>query len=106
MSTECLLLYVTASSAKEAQRIARETVEQKLAACANIIPGMKSVYRWQGAVEEADEWVVILKTSKEMESACITEVVNLHSYECPCVVSLNISGGNPGYLSWLGEQVQ
>jgi len=99
------MLYVTASSETEAQRIARSVVEKKLAACANIIPGMQSIYRWKGEIEEAEEWLVLLKTTGQLETDCTREIVNLHTYECPCVVSFNLTGGNEGYLEWMKAQL-
>ena len=104
MALDCKLLYVTASSESEARRIAHELVAMRLAACANILPGMQSVYRWKGQVEEAEECVLILKTCTKHEQACIDAVVGMHSYDTPCVLSLDIRGGNPAFLEWIEQE--
>lgn len=96
--------YVTASSREEASAIAEAVVGARLAACANILDGMESVYWWQGKLTRSQEAVLILKTRAELVEALIAKVKSLHSYTCPCVVALPVVAGNPAYLEWLGAE--
>jgi periplasmic divalent cation tolerance protein len=93
--------YVTAGSAEEADRLARTIVAERLAACANIIPGMRSVYWWEGAIGEAAETVVLFKTRADRFEALAARAKELHSYDCPCVVALPVTAGLPAYLGWI-----
>jgi len=95
-------VYITAKDEAEAREIGRVLVEEKLAACVNIHP-IKSIYRWQGAIEEADEVAMDAKTRAELVDKLIERVKELHSYEVPCIVSLLIEKGNPDYLKWISE---
>jgi len=101
---DALFVYVTVGDREAALEIGRALVEARLAACANVIDGMESIYRWQGAVEQAREAVLILKTRSDLLEALTEQVSALHAYECPCVVALPIQGGNPAYLDWIVEQ--
>ncbi len=96
--------YVTAGSREEALKIGRALVEQRLAACANVIAGMTSVYWWESALEEATEAVLVLKTRAELVPRLTDRVKELHSYDCPCVVAWTIDDGNPDYLRWVREE--
>ena len=98
--------YVTAGSPEEARSLARTLVAERLAACANILDGMSSLYWWQGKLEEAAESVVILKTRSELVPALTERVKQLHSYACPCVVALPIGDGNPDYLRWIESETR
>jgi periplasmic divalent cation tolerance protein len=95
------LVYMTAASRDEAKKIGRVLVEERLAACANVIDGMESVYWWQGKLTEDKETVLIAKTQAELVPALTERVKTLHSYAVPCVVALPILTGNPAYLQWL-----
>jgi periplasmic divalent cation tolerance protein len=97
--------YVTCADRAQAVAIGRALVEERLAACVNLIPGMHAIYRWQGAVEEADEVVLVAKTTAASVAALTDRVRALHSYTCPCVVVLPIVAGNPDYLAWLAGAV-
>lgn len=97
--------YITCASAEEARRIGRVLVEERLAACANMIGGMRSVYRWQGQIEEDEETILIAKTRGELMDALIARVRELHSYDVPCVVELPLARGNEDYLRWISESV-
>ncbi len=99
---EIRFVYMTAGSLEEARRIGRELIESRLAACVNILPGMQSVYRWEGKIEEAAEVVVIAKTTAPRVAALAERVKSLHSYDCPCVVSLKVDGGHQPFLDWIG----
>ena len=98
-------VYMTAGSLEEARRIGRELVESRLAACVNILPGMQSIYRWEGKIEAADEVVVIAKTTASRVPELTAKVKSLHSYDCPCVVSLKVEGGHQPFLDWIGANV-
>ncbi len=98
-------VYITCSDAEQAKRMALALVEEGLAACANIIPGMRSVYRWKGAVEQAEEAVLIAKTTEDMAGPLTDRVRDLHSYECPCIEMLPVADGNPDFLRWIEDSV-
>jgi periplasmic divalent cation tolerance protein len=103
---ELVFVYITAGSRDEAMRIGRTLVEERLAACVNILGGMTSIYRWQGAVETAEETVLVAKTRAGLFDRLTARVKELHSYDVPCVVELPIGRGNPDYLDWLGDAVR
>lgn len=98
-------VYVTTRNKEEARKIGRAIVEEKLAACANIIDGMESVYHWNGNIESGNECVLIFKTSYSNVSRLTEKVKELHSYDVPCVISLNLAEqeGNSEYLDWIIE---
>jgi periplasmic divalent cation tolerance protein len=98
-----VIAYVTAKDKAQALSIGRALVEERLAACVNVIDNIASVYRWEGEICEDGEAVLIAKTSAEKFEALTERVKQLHTYTCPCVVSIPITGGNKGYLDWLGE---
>jgi len=104
MDTEFCILYVTAASEAEANRLAHVLVERRLAACGNILTRMQSVYRWQGEMCEASEVVLLLKTRTALADAAQALIQAEHPYECPCIVRLPITGGNPDYLAWLAAE--
>ena len=99
-------VYITCSSKEEALTIGKTLVRERLAACANILPGMTSCYWWEGEVQEDTEVVLILKSRAGLAEKLIERVKALHSYEVPCVVFLPILEGNPDYLKWLGEETK
>ncbi|MBI3998629.1 MAG: divalent-cation tolerance protein CutA [Armatimonadetes bacterium] len=102
---EPLVVLVTAGSADEAGRIAQALVDERLAACVNVVPGLRSIYRWQGQVESADETLLIVKTTRDVLPALTARVQALHSYTVPEVIAFPVVGGSAAYLDWLGEQV-
>ena len=99
MST--VMVYVTAGSRAEATTIGRTIVEERLAACANVVPEITSYYWWEDAVHEDSEASLILKTREELVEKVISRVKELHSYDCPCVVSFSIAAGNEDFLNWI-----
>lgn len=101
--TEFILVYITAKNLEEARSIASKLVEEKLVACANVIPKIESVFRWKGRIEKQDEAAIIAKTKKDLSERLVKRVKELHSYETPCIITLPIEGGNPDFLKWLGE---
>lgn len=99
-----MFVYATAGDVAEALRIGRALVEERLAACANVLDGVRSVYWWQGAVQEGGEAVLILKTTDDRLGALIDRVCALHSYDCPCIEALPVVGGNQGFLDWVASE--
>ena len=99
------LVYITSEDETEAGEIARALVSERLAACVNIHP-IRSVFRWEGKVEESAEFALLVKTRTELVDTIIKRVKELHSYEVPCVLSIPIDGGNPDFLQWLGESTE
>jgi periplasmic divalent cation tolerance protein len=99
-------VYITAASRGEAETIARALVEGGLAACVNILPGVRSVYRWQGRAEETDETVMIAKSRAALFPALAEKVKGLSSYACPCIVAWPIATGDAAYLEWLGKELK
>ncbi|MEE8445521.1 MAG: divalent-cation tolerance protein CutA, partial [Alphaproteobacteria bacterium] len=95
------LIYITAASADEAATIARTLVAERLAACANVFPPVRSFYWWEGKVQDDAEVVLIAKTRAALVPRLIERVKALHSYDCPCVVALPIEAGNPEFLAWI-----
>lgn len=91
---------------EEAKLISITLVKEKLAACANILPGMTSVFWWEGEVQEGNEVVIIAKTTAALFSELEQRVKELHSYDCPCIVSLAVEGGSQEFLDWIEESVK
>jgi periplasmic divalent cation tolerance protein len=100
-----LVCLVTAASLEEAHRIARALVEERLAACVNVLPGVRSVYRWEGTVEEAEEILLVVKTVPERFDAMRDRVLSLHSYQVPEVVALPVHAAASAYERWVQESV-
>ena len=101
---DSVFVYVTTATIEQARTIGRRLVEDRLAACANVLPAMESIYRWQGAIETTQESVLILKTRAALVDQLAARVHELHSYDCPCVLALPILAGNPAYLRWIEEE--
>ncbi len=102
---EIRFVYMTVGDAQEAAAIGRELVESRLAACVNILPSMHAIYRWKGDLEEDSEVVMIVKTTQQRMPALIEKVRSLHSYSCPCIVSLPVVEGHTPFLEWVKSQV-
>ncbi len=101
---EFIIVYVTAGSPAEGDRLARALVDERLAACVNRIATMQSVYRWEGKLEQSEEQLLIIKTQKRLFAALEKRVRELHSYSVPEIVALPIIEGSQDYLRWLGDQ--
>jgi periplasmic divalent cation tolerance protein len=99
-------VYVVFASADEAERIGRLVVEERLAACVNILGSIRSIYRWKGEVETADEVASIFKTSEEQAGALITRIAGLHSYDVPCITSWPIDKILGSYADWVEDNVR
>jgi len=100
------MVYVTVSNRDEALTIAKSVVGERLAACANILDRVTSIYWWEDTLQEDTESVLILKTRRAWVDTLTTRIKALHSYDCPCVVALNIEDGNPDYLNWIINETQ
>lgn len=96
-------VYAVFANAEEAERIGRGMVEERLAACINILGPVRSIYRWQGAVETADEVAAIFKTSHAQADALITRIAALHSYEVPCIATWSIDKILGSYAEWVED---
>jgi periplasmic divalent cation tolerance protein len=92
---------VTAGSIENAEQIARALVEERLAACVNIVPGVRSIYRWQGQIADEAEWLLVMKSTRGRYAALEARVRELHSYAVPEVIALTIAEGSRPYLDWL-----
>ena len=99
-----VVLYITVPNREEGLRIGRALVEEKLAACANVIDGLTSIFRWEWAVQEESEALLIAKTDRNLVDAASDLVKLEHSYDCPCVVALPIIGGNQDFIGWISAE--
>lgn len=101
---EARFVYVTCANREEALKVGRTVVEKRLAACANILDNMTSIYWWEGKLTEDSETVLVFKSHAELMDELIATVKAVHGYSVPCVVALPILEGNPDYLTWLEEE--
>ena len=99
----CIIVFITASSNKEADLIANSLVKSNLAACVNIIPGIKSVYTWKDKKETAKEYLLLVKTKKSCFAKLKKQVKSLHSYDTPEIISIEIENADTKYLNWIKE---
>lgn len=106
MTDDSMLVYVTAPNRQEALALARAVVSERLAACANLLGDITSVYWWDGKLNEDAEVALVLKTRADLVEALTERLRALHSYACPCVVALPIASGNPDFLSWIAAETQ
>ena len=101
-----VFVYITAGDKTEARAIGRELIEANLAACVNIFDPMNSMYRWQGEVHDEQETVLIAKTTEEKIAALQDKVLDIHSYDCPCILVFPVSAGHAPYMAWIKDQVR
>lgn len=104
--TDKRIVLSTAGSEEEARKIANALVERQLAACVNIVPQIESVYRWQGKMESAREWLLLIKTRAEKFAAVRDAIRELHSYDLPECISINIEDGSAAYLEWIAANIK
>src|SRR5437870_3678664 len=102
--TDKIVILSTCDSEEQATRVARHLVEQRLAACVNILGGARSIYRWKDEIEEAAEWVLVIKSRRDLLAAVRAEISKIHSYEVPEVLSLQVVDGSESYLAWLDRE--
>lgn len=100
------MLYITASGEEEARTISRVLVSERLVSCVNILGGMNSLYWWEGKIQDDREAVIIAKTRETLVTDVIARVKGLHSYDCPCIVSLPVLDGNADYLDWVRAETR
>lgn len=103
--TDKIVVLSTCASPEDAARIARSLVEKKLAACVNVMPAIRSFYRWQGAIEDDQESLLVIKSSRGLFDQLRVEIEKLHSYEVPEVIAVPIVDGSEGYLEWLDREL-
>jgi periplasmic divalent cation tolerance protein len=98
-----LSVYAVFADGEEAEHIGRTVIEERLAACINILPTMRSIYRWKGEIETADEVAAILKTSDDRANALIARIAALHSYDVPCIVAWPVDKVLGSYAAWIDD---
>ncbi len=98
-----IVVIVTASNEDEAAKIGKSLVDERLAACANIVPKIRSIYRWEGAVQDESEALMLIKTTDGAFDALVSRVKELHSYSVPEIIALPIGAGSSDYLQWIEE---
>lgn len=103
--TDKIVVLSTCASAEEAARVARALVEKRLAACVNVLSGVRSVYRWKEAIEDEEEVLLVIKTSRALLDELKGEIERLHSYEVPEVIALAVVDGSERYLAWMSREL-
>jgi len=103
--TDKIVVLTACDSEMLAEQLARHLVERRVAACVNILPMARSIYRWQGKIEDAGEWVLLIKSRRDQFAALRTEIQKLHTYEVPEVIALPVVDGSEAYLDWLDGQL-
>jgi periplasmic divalent cation tolerance protein len=103
--TNKIVVLTTCGSAEEGETLARKLVESRMAACVNLIPQIRSFYRWQGKVEDATEWLLVVKTTRDKFEELRMILEAAHSYELPEVLALPVVAGSPTYLAWLDREL-
>jgi periplasmic divalent cation tolerance protein len=103
--TEKIVVFTNCGSEEEALRVARALVESRLAACVNILPGVRSVYPWKGAVQEDNEWMLVIKSTRPLFDQLSAALRKAHSYEIPEVLALAVVDGSQEYLDWMDREM-
>jgi periplasmic divalent cation tolerance protein len=103
--TDKIVVLTTCDSEKQAAQLAHHLVELRLAACVNILPKARSIYRWQEKIEDAGEWVLLIKSRRDLLAALRAEIQKIHTYEVPEVIALPVVDGSEAYLGWLDGQL-
>ena len=103
--TDKIVVLTTCDSEMLAEQLARHLVERRVAACVNILPRARSIYRWQEKIEDSSEWVLLIKSRRDLFAALRAEIQRLHTYETPEVIALPIVDGSEAYLGWLDGQL-
>jgi periplasmic divalent cation tolerance protein len=104
--TDKIVVLSTCGSSDEARKLARHLVETRVAACVNVVPGVYSVFHWEGKVDESAEWLLVIKSTRERLPALRIELEKMHSYVVPEVVALQIVDGSSDYIEWIGREVE
>ncbi|MCJ8276460.1 MAG: divalent-cation tolerance protein CutA [Bdellovibrionales bacterium] len=100
-----ILFYVTVPSVKVGQNIAKELLDKRLIACANILPAHNAIYKWEGELKNESEHIMIIKTHRQHQLPVETQIKVLHPYDCPCILTLRSSQANPEFAQWIESQV-
>jgi periplasmic divalent cation tolerance protein len=103
--TDKIVVLSACDSEESAAALARKLVDQRLAACVNIVAGARSIYRWQGKIEDTAEWILVIKTRRDLFPRLRESLAELHSYEVPEVIALPVVDGSEAYLTWLDVQL-
>lgn len=103
--TDKIVVFSTCASGQEAHQIAHELVEKRLAACVNILGGIRSIYRWEGKIENSEEALLVIKTSRGLFDSVRTQIEKMHSYQLPEVIALQVVDGSEPYLEWLNREL-
>ena len=103
--TDALIVFTTFAHEEDAVRVSRALLEERLIACANLLPGARSIYRWKGEIADQREIVVLMKTRKQDWAALMSRLSELHPYEIPECVAVRIAAGAPRYMAWLDEML-
>ncbi len=106
MKEKVVFFYVTCSSLEEAQKIGKILLEERLCACVNIFPKIKSMYWWEEKIEEAEETVMIVKTKESLADLVESKILQVHSYTCPCIAKIKIKRVNDCFLNWLFKETK
>ena len=104
--TDKIVVLTTCAVESDAERMARALVDGRLAACVNVVPGVRSFYHWKGETESSQEFLLIVKTSRDLFGALCAEMEKLHPYELPELLALPVVAGAEGYLRWLGSNLR
>lgn len=104
--TDKIVVLSTCESEEQAASVARRLVDQRLAACVNILPGARSIYRWKDAIEDESEWLLVIKSRRDLFPAIRAEIEKMHSYEVPEVIALPVVEGSQSYLAWLERELE
>ena len=103
MKEQALLVYCTVGNITEAKKISHLLVEKRLAACCNVIPGLLSTYRWQGEIQQEDEFLLLIKTAARKYAQLEKEIKMIHSYSVPEIIAVPVADVSPAYLDWILE---
>jgi len=103
--TDKVVAYTTCDDPEEAEKLARHLIDERLAACVTVVPGVKSYYRWKGGVESDDEILLMIKTSSDLVDAVGQQLDKLHTYDLPELIVTPIVDGSPNYLAWLETEL-
>src|SRR3977135_2793024 len=103
--TDKIVVFSACSTLDEARRIARKLIEDRLAACVNVMPAVRRFYRWKGVIEEADECLLVIKSSRDLLDRLRLELEKAHTYEVPEVMAVPVVEGAPNYMNWLENEL-
>jgi periplasmic divalent cation tolerance protein len=104
--TDKIVVLCTCDGEEEAAKLAQSLVEARLAACVTVIPRVRSYYRWKGALESAEEWLLAIKSSRPLFDALSAHIAKMHTYETPEILALPVAAGSEAYLNWFGANLK